>query len=76
VKVAGQFLTKDAKMWWRRRMDQIANGSASDITSWDDMKNALQIHLSPQDETWEARMKINHLKMECTCLRVQGIHFP
>jgi len=38
VKVAAQFLMKDAKMWWRRRMDQIANGSTDDITSWDDMK--------------------------------------
>ena len=31
VKVATQFLMKDAKMWWRRRMDQIANGSVDDI---------------------------------------------
>jgi len=37
VKVAAPFLTKDAKMWWQRRMDQIASGSASDITSWDEM---------------------------------------
>ena len=62
VKVAAQFLTKDAKMWWRRRMDQVANGSATDITSWDDMKGALQAHFSPQDETWEARMKIKFIK--------------
>ena len=62
MRVAAQFLTKDAKMWWRRRMDQIANASASDITSWDDMKNALQTHLSPQDEMWEARMKIKFIK--------------
>ena len=40
VKVAAQFLTKDAKMWWQRRMDQIASGGASDITSWDEMKGA------------------------------------
>jgi len=38
VKMATQFLMKDAKMWWQRRMDQIANGSADDITSWEDMK--------------------------------------
>ena len=62
VKVATQFLKKDAKMWWRRRMDQIANGSAGDITSWDEMKKALQTHFSPQDETWEARMKIKYIK--------------
>eukprot|EP00253_Pinus_taeda_P033550 PITA_33550 len=62
VKVAAPFLTKDAKMWWRRRMDQIASGSASDITSWDEMKGALQAHFSPQDETWEARMKIKFIK--------------
>jgi len=51
VKVVAQFLTKDAKMWWRRRMDQIANGSVDDITSWDEMKKALQTHFSPQDKT-------------------------
>ena len=49
-------------MWWRRRLDQIANGSADDITSWDDMKKALQTHFSPQDETWEARTKIKYIK--------------
>ena len=62
VKVVAQFLTKDAKMWWKRRMDQIANGSAGDITLWDEMKKALQTHFSPQDETWEARMKIKFIK--------------
>ena len=62
VKVAAQFLTKDAKMWWRRRVDQIVNGSADDITSWDDMKKALQTHFSPQDETWEARTNIKYIK--------------
>eukprot|EP00253_Pinus_taeda_P008212 PITA_08212 len=34
VKVAAQFLTNDAKMWWRRRVDQMINGNADDITSW------------------------------------------
>eukprot|EP00253_Pinus_taeda_P003556 PITA_03556 len=62
VKVAAQFLTNDAKMWWRRRVDQITSGSADDITSWDDMKKALQSHFSPQDETWEARTKIKFIK--------------
>eukprot|EP00253_Pinus_taeda_P027727 PITA_27727 len=62
VKVAAQFLTNDAKMWWRRRADQITNGSADDITSWDDMKKALQSHFSPQDEMWEARTKIKFIK--------------
>lgn len=62
VKVASHFLTKDAKMWWRRKVDQIANGSADDITSWDDIKKALQTHFSPQDETWEARKKIKYIK--------------
>ena len=47
VKVAAQFLTKDDKMWWQRRVDQIINGSADDITSWSDLKKALQTHFSP-----------------------------
>jgi len=28
-------------------MDQISNGSADDITSWDDMKKDLQAYFSP-----------------------------
>lgn len=43
-------------------MDQIANGNATGITPWDEMKKALQTHFSPQDETWDARMKIKHIK--------------
>lgn len=62
VKVAAQFLTNDAKIWWRRRVDQINNGSAEEITSWYNMKKALQTHFSPQDETWEARKKIKFIK--------------
>eukprot|EP00253_Pinus_taeda_P030661 PITA_30661 len=61
-KVAAQFLTNDAKMWWRRRVDHIINGNDDDITSWEDMKKALLSHFSPQDETWEARMKIKFIK--------------
>eukprot|EP00253_Pinus_taeda_P024246 PITA_24246 len=61
VKVAAQFLMRDAKMWWWR-MDQITSGSADDITSWDDMKKDFQTHFSPQDGTWEARMKIKYIK--------------
>lgn len=33
VKVVAQFLMKDAKMWWQRKMDQIANGEAVEISS-------------------------------------------
>eukprot|EP00253_Pinus_taeda_P010563 PITA_10563 len=62
VKVVAQFLTNDAKMWWRRRVDQMINGNADDITSWEDMKKTLQTHFSPQDETWEASKKINFIK--------------
>ena len=47
VKVAAQFLIKDAKMWWQRRMVQITNGDVDDITSWDYMKKDLQTHFSP-----------------------------
>eukprot|EP00253_Pinus_taeda_P019796 PITA_19796 len=62
VKVVAQFLTNDAKMWWRRRVDQMINGNADDIASWEDMKKTLQTHFSPQDETWEARTKIKFIK--------------
>jgi len=43
-------------------MDQIASGNAVEITSWDEMKKALQTHFSPQDEIWDARMKIKYIK--------------
>jgi len=60
VKVASQFITKDAKMWWRRKVEQIAHGYAEDISTWEEMKEALQTHFSPQDETWGARTKIKY----------------
>lgn len=41
VKVATQFLKKDTKMWWQRKMDQIASGNAVEITSWDEIKKSL-----------------------------------
>lgn len=41
VKVVVQFLTKYAKMWWQRKMDQIANADGEEISSWDDIKKAL-----------------------------------
>ena len=43
-------------------MHQIANGNAAEITLWDEMKKALQTHFIPQDETWDARMKIKYIK--------------
>lgn len=43
-------------------MDQIANGGADAITSWSDLKKALQTHFSPQDDTWEARTKLKYIK--------------
>eukprot|EP00253_Pinus_taeda_P011267 PITA_11267 len=60
AKTLGNFLWDMEK--YLERMDQVSNGSATDITSWDDMKGALQAHFSPQDETWEARMKIKFIK--------------
>jgi len=62
VKVVAKFLTKDAKMWWRRKIDQISSGDAEEITSWDDMKKALQGHFSPQDDTLDARTRIKYMK--------------
>jgi len=47
VKVATQFLTKDVNMWWRRKLDQIANDDVDDISTWDAMKKYLQDRFSP-----------------------------
>ena len=66
VKIVAQFLTGDAKMWWRRRLDQIAQGVISDITTWPELKDALQVYFSPQDETWDARTIIKYIKQEGT----------
>lgn len=48
-------------------MDHIANGSTSDITSWDEMKKDLQTHFNPQDEMWEAdEDKVHKVEKEPT----------
>jgi len=57
------FLTKDVKMWWRRRVKKISLGNMmKDITTWEKMKEALIAHFEPQDETWRARAKVKSLK--------------
>lgn len=62
VKVATQFLTKDAKLWWRWRVDQISHGDAEDISTWEQMKEASLSHFNAQDETWDVRTKIKYIK--------------
>ena len=51
MNIVAQFLTRDAKMWWRRKLDQMAQVVGSDITTWLELKEALQIQFSPEDET-------------------------
>ena len=41
VKIVAQFLTGDAKMWWRRKLDQMAQGVGSHIKNWKEQKEAL-----------------------------------
>jgi len=74
IKIVAQFLTGDAKMWWRRRLDQIAQGVISDITTWLEMKDALQVYFSPQDETWDARTIIKYIKQDGTLQQYQSAY--
>ena len=43
-------------------MEQISNGDAEEITSWVDMKKALQGHFSPEYDTLDARTRIKYMK--------------
>ena len=49
-------------MWWRRKLDQMEQGVGFDITTWKEQKEALQVHFSPQDETWDVRSVIKYIK--------------
>ena len=40
----------------------MAQGAGFDITTWKELKEALQVHFSPQDETWDARSIIKYIK--------------
>lgn len=62
VKLAAQFLMEDTKLWWRQRVDQVAHGDIEDISTWEELKEALLAHFSLQDETWDARTKIKYIK--------------
>lgn len=45
---ASTFLTKDAKLWWRNHVDDVANGRHTfTISTWEELKNALRKQFLP-----------------------------
>ena len=54
IKVATQFLTKDAKMWWMQRVDHISHVDVEDISTCEEMMQELLYNFNPQDEMWDS----------------------
>ncbi|CAN6677113.1 unnamed protein product [Malus baccata var. baccata] len=61
ISTATMFLADNALMWWRRRSMEIEQGTFS-LTTWDEFKKDLMLHLYPQNAKYEAKEKLRWLK--------------
>ncbi|MCO5557783.1 hypothetical protein L7F22_011354 [Adiantum nelumboides] len=60
---ASTFLSKHTKLWWTNYVDDVANGrNTFTISTWDEMKAALQKQFLPMNAEWKARQSLDDLK--------------
>lgn len=62
VAIAAMYLSDDAKLWWRTRVEDKARAQ---ITAWDDLKKELRAQFLPVNSGWQARealRKVTHDK--------------
>ncbi|KAF2282493.1 hypothetical protein GH714_044032 [Hevea brasiliensis] len=59
--VVPMYLTEDAKLWWRTKVEETISGQCS-IASWDDFKRELKAQFYPENVAYNARCKLNDLQ--------------
>ena len=62
VSLTTMYLTGDAKLWWRTRSDQEANGGCGLIETWDALKKELKDQFLPCNSSWLARDALKKLR--------------
>ncbi|KAF2319183.1 hypothetical protein GH714_013826 [Hevea brasiliensis] len=61
LKMVPMYLTVDAKLWWRTKVEEIILGQCS-IASWDDFKKELKAQFYPENVAYNAQCKLNDLQ--------------
>ncbi|RVW58802.1 hypothetical protein CK203_108278 [Vitis vinifera] len=55
VSITSMYLTGDAKLWWRTRMEDDAESGRPQITTWETLKKELKDQFLPTNTAWVAR---------------------
>ncbi|RVW20588.1 hypothetical protein CK203_115248 [Vitis vinifera] len=62
VSITSMYLTGDAKLWWRTRMEDDAESGRPQITTWETLKKELKDQFLPTNTAWVAKEALKRLK--------------
>ncbi|RVW21233.1 hypothetical protein CK203_114573 [Vitis vinifera] len=62
VSITSMYLTGDAKLWWRTRMEDDAESGRPQITTWETLKKELKDQFLPTNTAWVAREALKRLR--------------
>ncbi|KAL2934440.1 Activity-regulated cytoskeleton associated protein 1, partial [Bienertia sinuspersici] len=62
VDIAALYLSGDAKLWWRSRLDADKAMGRNPISTWEEMKVELRKQFLPNNVSWVARDKLRELR--------------
>ena len=62
VTITSMYLTGDAKLWWRTRLDDDASAGRPKIETWDVLKKELKDQFLPLNTAWVAREALKKLR--------------
>ena len=62
VSITSMYLTGDAKLWWRIRMEDDVESGRPQITTWETLKKELKDQFLPTNTPWMAREALQRLR--------------
>ena len=65
VSMATMYLSRDAKVWWRMKYDDLQHGRCI-IATWDDLKREIKTQFFPKNVAYLACRKLRKLKQTGT----------
>ena len=72
VSITSMYLTSDAKLWWRTRMEDDAESGRPQITTWETLKKELKDQFLPTNTAWvakEAQKRLRHTGSVTDCVK-------
>ena len=62
VEITSMYLTGDAKLWWRTRVEDDKESGRPQITTWETLKKEIKDQFLPSNVSWMARESLKRLK--------------